>query len=75
MEEKKLKSPSDILDALESINIQRGFIMNELNEKKQHVHLLESRLKELEKEGARIYEQVKNPIKAPRQDKKEEALT
>lgn len=75
MEEKKLENPQEILDALESINIQRGFIMNELNEKKQHVHLLENRLKELEKQGSKIYSQVVKPIKPPKQDKKEEALT
>ena len=75
MEEKKLESPKEILDRLESINLQRGFIMNEINEKKQHVHLLENRLKELEVEGSKIYSKVVNPIEPQKQDKKEGSLT
>lgn len=74
MSEKKLDNPQKALDRLESINIQRGYLMNEINEKKQQVYLMESRLKELEKEGSSIYQDIIDAKKLSKQDKKEEVL-
>ena len=68
MAEKKLESPKEILDRLESINIQRGYLMHEINEKRQQVHLMESKLQELEVEGSKIYSQIANA----KEDKKKD---
>lgn len=58
MGEKKLTTPQEILDALESINMRRGYLMNQINEKKEQVHLMEGRLKDLEIEGSAIYDKI-----------------